>query len=126
MPQLQGALLTLPTACAGVQQEDFGDWDLREALADTSTRQRVCAVVFGHMHHRLNKVAGGGLRNMAALDPTTSTVYLNAAVVPRHDRVTDGERGSVQVSRCQALGLLLSKPVMHFWPGKDICGPASA
>ncbi|KAK9809572.1 hypothetical protein WJX73_003325 [Symbiochloris irregularis] len=84
-------------------REDYGDWDLQEALSDPQTRQRVCAVVFGHMHHRLHPIAGGGLRNMAALDPTTATVYLNAAVVPRQDTVEDFDGGLVQAQHFLAI-----------------------
>lgn len=91
-------LLTDSLLLAEAVREDFGDWDLQEALSDPQTRQRVCAVVFGHMHHRLHPIAGGGLRNMAALDPTTATVYLNAAVVPRQDMLEDGYGRVVQVS----------------------------
>ena len=38
-------------------------------------------VVFGHMHERLRGTSV--LRDMVAVDASTGTVYLNAAVVPR-------------------------------------------
>ena len=61
---------------------DFGDPDLYEALDTASKQGRSPALVlFGHMHHSLK---GGGLRDMAFVDPDTGTIYLNAAVVPRY------------------------------------------
>ncbi len=44
-------------------------------------------VTFGHMHHTI-KGPGNRFRRMVALDPTTRTVYLNSATVPRITRPT--------------------------------------
>jgi len=65
-------------------EEDFGDPDLEEALEMSAALGRpVSLVLFGHMHHTLK---GGGMRDMAHVDPKSGTVYLNAAFVPRVKR----------------------------------------
>ena len=59
---------------------DFGDPDLRDALAHArATGHRVHAVVAGHMHHR-SKHSGAWRRTWAHHH---DTLYLNAARVPR-------------------------------------------
>lgn len=78
-------------------RRDYGDEDLQEALSDATLRRRVALVLFGHMHHRLHPISGCGLRNMAALDPETPTVYLNAAVVPRVEAVRSEAGAELQV-----------------------------
>ncbi|MEW5297623.1 MAG: hypothetical protein WDW36_000821 [Sanguina aurantia] len=72
--------------CVGVDWTlrggDHGDPDLQSALSTLhSTGVHVPLVLFGHMHHRLHK--SSNLRRMVAVHPTTNTVYLNAATVPR-------------------------------------------
>ena len=65
-------------SCAG----DHGDWDLELALQHVhAAGRKVPMVVFGHMHERLKGTSV--LRDMVAVDASTGTVYLNAAVVPR-------------------------------------------
>eukprot|EP00887_Chlorella_sp_A99_P000635 scaffold5.g635.t1 len=60
---------------------DHGDPDLKEALDMASAQGcEVPLVLFGHMHSQLK---GGGLRNRVHACPTTGTIYLNSAVVPR-------------------------------------------
>jgi len=63
---------------------DFGDPDLKLALGRLAheEKRRVVASIAGHMHHRLRD---GGLRRRALVQD--DTVHLNAAVVPRHQRV---------------------------------------
>ncbi|MES1934881.1 metallophosphoesterase [Salinisphaera hydrothermalis] len=59
---------------------DFGDPDLRDALAHArATGHRVRAVVAGHMHHQ-SKHSGAWRRTWARQD---DTLYINAARVPR-------------------------------------------
>ncbi|CAK0779720.1 hypothetical protein CVIRNUC_004834 [Coccomyxa viridis] len=61
---------------------DHGDWDLELALQHVhAAGRKVPMVVFGHMHERLKGTSV--LRDMVAVDASTGTVYLNAAVVPR-------------------------------------------
>ena len=61
---------------AGFDRQDHGDRDLQQALlpGGSSAVCRVAAVLFGHMHHRLNRRTGGGLRNMAHIDAGTGAV----------------------------------------------------
>ncbi|KXZ44973.1 hypothetical protein GPECTOR_60g751 [Gonium pectorale] len=83
-----------PSDICGVDWEpsagDHGDPDLQSALAALHrSGRRVALVTFGHMHHTLHPSVSRGpagqrrLRRMAALDPATGTVFLNAATVPR-------------------------------------------
>lgn len=66
------------------EEGDFGDPDLREAVAHArALGRRVRAVVAGHMHHALK---GGGQRIWRVV--RDDTLYVNAARVPR----MDGER----------------------------------
>ena len=67
------ARLTAICGGTGFERQDHGDKDLQQALrpASSSALPQVAAVLFGHMHHRLNRRTGGGLRNMALLDPDT-------------------------------------------------------
>ncbi len=59
---------------------DWGDSDLRLAIDRLRDEGReVRLVVAGHMHHRLR---GGGERQRTARED--ETLYVNAAVVPRH------------------------------------------
>jgi len=65
---------------------DWGDADLREAINYAREQRRsIPLVVFGHMHRALY---GGGARTMVVTEQDnesgSSTVMLNAAVVPRH------------------------------------------
>ncbi|GLC33778.1 hypothetical protein PLESTB_000114800 [Pleodorina starrii] len=67
---------------------DHGDPDLQAALSALHRSGRpVALVTFGHMHHTLHSAQNRGrtsrFRRMVALDPTTGTVFLNAATVPR-------------------------------------------
>ncbi|KAG2485671.1 hypothetical protein HYH03_015643 [Edaphochlamys debaryana] len=67
---------------------DHGDPDLRAALDRLhAAGRRVPLVTFGHMHHNLHSGASKGwshhLRRMVHLDPSTRTLFLNAATVPR-------------------------------------------
>jgi uncharacterized protein (TIGR04168 family) len=64
------------------EEGDFGDPDLREAIDHArATGRRVLAVVAGHMHHAIK---GGGTRTWRV--ERESTLYVNAARVPRIDR----------------------------------------
>ncbi len=66
---------------------DFGDPDLRDALAYArTTGHRVHAVLAGHMHHR-SKHTGAWRRTWARAD---ETLYINTARVPRIEQ--GGER----------------------------------
>jgi uncharacterized protein (TIGR04168 family) len=70
---------------------DFGDPDLRDAIAyATSSGRRVRAVVAGHMHHGIK---GGGERIWQL--QRDDTLYVNAARVPR---IRDGLRHHVRLS----------------------------
>jgi uncharacterized protein (TIGR04168 family) len=61
------------------EEGDFGDEDLRVAIAYARSRgKRVLAVVAGHMHHRL---FGGGRRRWS--ERKDGVLYVNAARVPR-------------------------------------------
>lgn len=44
-----------------VEKLDYGDEDLQQALQETARQHDVCAVLFGHMHHRLHHLAGRGI-----------------------------------------------------------------
>ena len=76
-------------------EDDFGDPDLEEALetAWMSCGKKAALVTFGHMHARLKH---GGSRNMVGVDGRTGTVYLNAAVVPRVERVSESSGGGTR------------------------------
>lgn len=70
---------------------DFGDTDLAEALDAIAAQGRPASLVlFGHMHDSLK---GGGRRDMAHVDGSTGTVYLNSAVVPRVKKFDNSTRG---------------------------------
>lgn len=70
------------------ERGDFGDPDLREAIAYArASGRRVRAVVAGHMHHQ---VEGGGCRPWYRVQG--GTLYLNAARVPRAERADGGMR----------------------------------
>lgn len=59
---------------------------MRQALTGAHEQGvRVPLVLFGHMHHSLSRRRGNpeSFRNMVHVDPSTGTVCLNAAVVPR-------------------------------------------
>jgi uncharacterized protein (TIGR04168 family) len=90
---------------------DWGDDDLRQAIAYARTRgKRVLAVVAGHMHHHVK--ASGGAQRCWRLE-RDGVVYVNAARVPRifsrdgarmhhhialsihHATVPDGDRDDV-------------------------------
>lgn len=65
---------------------DNGDPDLQQALSAAHEQGvHVPLVLFGHMHHMLSRRRGNpeSYRNMVHIDPSTGTVCLNAAVVPR-------------------------------------------
>ena len=90
------------------EEGDFGDEDLRLAIAHAVSRgKRVLAVIAGHMHHRLR---GGGQRNWVTRQD--GILYVNAARVPRifeerghvyhHHidlRIEDGEAEAIEVLR---------------------------
>ncbi|MBW4521267.1 MAG: TIGR04168 family protein [Scytolyngbya sp. HA4215-MV1] len=60
---------------------DFGDPDLADAIAETRAAGKVVPLVaFGHMHHQLRHTQA---RLRTPLQVHNSTVYLNAASVPR-------------------------------------------
>lgn len=68
---------------------DFGDPDLRDAIAATrSTGKRVPLVTFGHMHHNLRHTKAVQ-RKRLCID-AEGTVYLNAACVPRIIKTAQG------------------------------------
>lgn len=68
---------------------DYGDPDLRDAIATTySTGKRVPLVTFGHMHHNLRHTQTV-LRKRLCVD-VNGTVYLNAACVPRIVKTEQG------------------------------------
>lgn len=68
---------------------DFGDSDLTAAIAQAQAQGRAVALVaFGHMHHHLRH-RQDRQRQPIAIDDQ-GTVYLNAAVVPRHRAASDG------------------------------------
>ena len=69
----KSAGLTASCGAPGFERQDHGDTDLQQALrpGSSSALPQVAAVMFGHMHHRLNRRTGSGLRNMAHLDPDT-------------------------------------------------------
>lgn len=78
-----------PSSIVGIDWKspggDYGDRELTRAIASLKQDEScsVPLVVFGHMHHMLR---GGGMRQMVAVDhadPSSPTVYLNAATVPR-------------------------------------------
>ena len=70
---------------------DHGDPDLRAAIDHAAERgKRVRAVVAGHMHHALK---GGGERTWRL--ERDGTLFVNAAVVPRHRR---GRRHHVRLT----------------------------
>ncbi|MCX5930903.1 MAG: TIGR04168 family protein [Cyanobacteria bacterium] len=65
---------------------DWGDQDLAQAIEQIRVERPLPLVVFGHMHHALNR--GRGERRSFLID-RRGTAYLNAAFVPRH--AVDGE-----------------------------------
>lgn len=72
---------------------DYGDEDLRDGIEGARRAGKaVPLVVFGHMHHRLQR---GGMRTMLKVEEDGAsgrkTVMLDAAVVPRHRRRPSGD-----------------------------------
>lgn len=68
---------------------DFGDPDLRDAIATTRTSgKRVPLVTFGHMHHNLRHTKSVQRKRLCV--DAAGTVYLNAACVPRIIKTEQG------------------------------------
>ncbi|WP_299486825.1 TIGR04168 family protein [Acaryochloris sp. IP29b_bin.137] len=68
---------------------DFGDPDLRDAIATTrSIGKRVPLVAFGHMHHNLRHTKAVQRKRLCVDE--AGTVYLNAACVPRIIKTQQG------------------------------------
>ncbi|GAB4367095.1 MAG: TIGR04168 family protein [Elainellaceae cyanobacterium] len=69
---------------------DHGDPDLAEAIVQTrQLGKAIPLVTFGHMHHQLRHTKTQ-MRKMVDIDPQ-STVYLNAASVPRIKQSSSGQ-----------------------------------
>ena len=96
-----------PSGCGGAREDPFGrdfdpragDWgdpDLRVAIARARDQGRLVVAIGGHMHHRLR---GGGARRTVHVEGPRVAV-INAAVVPRIDR--GGGRHHVEVEATDA------------------------
>ncbi len=80
---------------------DFGEPDLKEAIADTRRLgKQIPLVTFGHMHHRLRHTQAY-LREAIAQD-SHGTLYLNAARVPRIITTAQGKSRNFSLVTLQA------------------------
>lgn len=79
---------------------DFGDPDLRDAIATTrATGKRVPLVTFGHMHHHLRHTKAVQRKRLCVDE--AGTVYLNAACVPRIIKTEQGLQRNVSLVTLQ-------------------------
>jgi uncharacterized protein (TIGR04168 family) len=100
---------------------DFGDADLTESIQKLQAAgKQIPLVAFGHMHHHLRHTRQVQRQMIQAQEPPSSpnsTVYLNAASVPRIKQTNQGRHRNFTLVTLQAAQVT---EVSLVWLGEDL------